>query len=157
MCIRDSNRAAQRSRLQVYNDKTEQFVVNVVQFYNGQVSEDVKLSKEHCSPESGKSLKSVKSGKSYTSRLTLSSCKAREAKVEAEKAALMQQQAEERSRKSIEPETKRIEMEIKRTQLELQHRLGFIKLEAEIEVVAAKKLQQLAKLEAFLAEQKCLN
>ena len=67
------------------------------------MSEDVKLSKEHSSPESGKSLKS---GRSFTSRLIVSSSKAREAKVQAEKAALMQQQAEERSSKSIELERK---------------------------------------------------
>ena len=79
------------------------------------------------------------------------SSKARGAKVQAEKAALMQQQAEERSRKSIELETKRIEMEIKRTQLELQHTLELTKLEAEREVVPAKNLQ-LAKLEAPLTE-----
>ena len=96
----------------------------------------------------------MKSGKSYTSRLTVSSSKAREAKVQAEKAALMQQQAEERNRKSIELETKRIEMEIKRTQLELQHGLELTKLEAEREAVAGKNLQQLTKLEAFLTEQK---
>ena len=35
-----SNRAAQRSRLQVFNDQTaEQFVVSVVEFYDNQVSE----------------------------------------------------------------------------------------------------------------------
>ena len=148
-----SNRASQRSRLQVYNDQTaEQFVVSVVEFYNNQVSEDVKLSKEHSSPVSGKSLKSVISGKRYTSSLTVFSSKARGAKVQAEKAALMQQQAEERSRKSIELETKRIEMEIKRTQLELQDRLELTKLEAEREVVPAKNLQQPAKLKASLTE-----
>ena len=87
-----SYRAAQRSRLQVCNDKNGQFVVSVVQFYNNQVSEDVKISKEHSSPECGKSLKSIKSGKSYTSKLTVFSSKAREAKVQEEKAALMQQQ-----------------------------------------------------------------
>ena len=80
------------------------------------------------------------------------SSEARGAKVQVEKAALMQQQAEERSRKSIELETKRIEMEIKRTQLELQHRLELTKLEAEREVVPAKNLQQLAKLEASLTK-----
>ena len=145
-----SNRAAQRSRQQVYNDQTaEQFVVSV---YNNQVSEDVKLSKEHSSPVSGKSLKSVKSGKRYTSRLTVFSSEARGAKVQAEKAELIQQQAEERSRKSIELETKRIEMEIKRTQLELQHTLELTKLEAEREVVPAKNLQQLDKLETPLTE-----
>ena len=73
----------------------------------------MKLSKEHSSPVSGKSFKSVKSGKSYTSRWTVFSSEARGAKVQAEKAALMQQQAEERGRKSIELETKRIEMEKK--------------------------------------------
>ena len=51
-----------------------------------------------------------------------------------------------------EVKTKKIEMEIKRTQLELQHTLELTKLEAEREVVPAKNLQQLAKLEAPLTE-----
>ena len=83
----------------------------------------------------------------------MSSSKAREAKVQAAKAALVQQQAEERSRRAVELEVKRVEMEIKRTQLELQHRLELTKLEAEKEVVAARDQAELAKLEAFLAEQ----
>ena len=142
-----SDCAAQRSRVRVYNDKIEQFVASAAEFYNSQVSEDVKLSKELSSPES------VKSGKSYASRLSVSSSKAREARVQAARAALMQQQAEERSRKSIKLEAKRIEMEIKRTQMELQHKLELTKLEAEKEVVAAKDQAQLAKLDALLAEQ----
>ena len=141
-----SDCAAQRSRVRVYNDMIEQFV-SAAEFYNSRVSEDVKLSKELSS------LESVKSGKSYASRLSVSSSKAREARVQAERAALMQQQAEERSRKSIELEAKRIEMEIKRTQMELQHKLELTKLEAEKEVVAAKDQAQLAKLDALLAEQ----
>ena len=95
----------------------------------------------------------MKSQKSYASRLSVSSSKAREAKVQAAKAALVQQQAEERSRRAVELEMKRVEMEIKRTQLELQHRLELTKLEAEREVVAARDQAELAKLEAFLAEQ----
>lgn len=142
-----SERAAQHSRVQAYNDKIEQFVVSAAEFYNNEVSEDVKVSRKHSPPES------LKSGKSYASRLSVSSSKAREAKVQAAKAALMQQQAEERSRKAIELEAKRIEMEIERTQLELQQRLELTKLEAEREVVAAKVQAQLANLEAFLAEQ----
>ena len=105
------------------------------------MSEDVKLSKELSSPES------VKSGKSYASRLSVSSSKAWEARVHAARAALMQQQAEERSRKSIELEAKGIEMEIKRTQMELQHKLELTKLEAEKDVVAAKDQAQLAKVQ----------
>ena len=142
-----SDCAAQRSRVRVYNDEIEQFVVSAAEFYNSQVSEDVKLSKELSSPES------VKSGKSYASRFSVSSSKAREARVQAARAALMQQQAEERSKKSIELEAKRIEMEIKRMQMELQHKLELTKLEAEKEVVAAKDQAQLAKLDALLAEQ----
>ena len=72
-----SDCAAQRSRVRVYNDKIEQFVVSAVEFYNSQVSENVKLSKELSSPES------VKSGKSYASRLSVSISKAREARVQA--------------------------------------------------------------------------
>ena len=69
------------------------------------------------------------------------------------KAALIQQQAEERSRRAVELEVKRVEMEIKRTEMELQHRLELTKLEAKSEIVAAKNQAELAKLEAFLAEQ----
>jgi len=46
--------------------------------------------------------------------LRLSISKAREAKVQAAKAALMQQQAEERSRRAVELQVKLAEMEIKR-------------------------------------------
>ncbi|XP_068741884.1 uncharacterized protein [Montipora capricornis] len=102
---------------------------------------------KHSQPES------VKSQKSYASRLSVSSSKAREAKVQAARAALMQQQAEERSRRVVELEVKRVQMEIKRTQLELEHRLELTKLEAAREVVAARDQAELAKLEAFLAEQ----
>ncbi|XP_068739665.1 uncharacterized protein [Montipora capricornis] len=102
---------------------------------------------KHSQPES------VKSQKSYASRLSVSSSKAREAKVQAARAALMQQQAEERSRRVVELEVKRVQMEIKRTQLELEHRIELTKLEAEREVVAARDQAELAKLEAFLAEQ----
>lgn len=142
-----SDRAAQRSRVQAYNDKIERFVVSAAAFYNNQVSADVKVSKNFSPPES------VKSAKSYASKLSVSSSKAREAKVQAAKAALMQQQAEERSRKAVELEVKRVEMEIKRSKLELQHRLKLAKLEAEREFVAAKDQAQLANLEAFLAEE----
>ena len=72
--------------------------MSAAEFYNSQVFEDVKLSKELSSPES------VKSGKSYASRLSVSSSNGREARVQAARGALMQQQAEERSRKSIELE-----------------------------------------------------
>ena len=95
----------------------------------------------------------MKSGKSYASRLSVSSSKAQEARVQAARAALMQQQAEERCRKSIELEAKRIEMELKRTQMELQQKLELTKLEAEKNVVAAKDQAQLAKLYSLLAEQ----
>ena len=61
------------------------------------------------------------------------------------KAALIQQQ--------VELEVKRVEMEIKRTEMELQHRLELTKFEAKSEIVAAKNQAELAKLEAFLAEQ----
>lgn len=83
----------------------------------------------------------------------MSSSKTHEAKVLAAKAVLMQQQAEERNRRAVELEVKRVEMEIKRTQLERQHRLELTKLEAERVVAAARDQVELAKLEAFLAEQ----
>ena len=111
-----------------------------------QLSEEIRQKEKYSHPES------VKSPKSYASRLSVSSSTAREAKVQAAKAALMQQ-AEERSRGAVELEVKRVEMEIKRTQLELQHRLELTKLEAEKKVVAARDQAELAKLEAFLAEQ----
>ena len=101
-----SDRTAQRSRVQAYNDKIEQFVVSAAAFYNNQVSADVKVLKNFSPPES------VKSAKSYASKLSVSRSKAREAKVQAAKAALMQQQAKERSRKAVELEVKKVEMEI---------------------------------------------
>ena len=90
-----SDRASRLSKVQAYNDKIEPFVVSAAEFFNNQVSEDVKALKEHSVPES------VKSGKRYASRLSVSSSKAREAKVQAAKAALIQQQAEERSKRAI--------------------------------------------------------
>jgi len=134
-------------RVQAYNDKIEQFIPDAAEFHNNQVSGEVMEKEKYSPPESGKSQKS------YGSRLSLSSSKAREAKFQAAKAALMQQQAEERSRRAVELEVKRVEMEIKRTQLELQHGLELTKLEAEKEVVAARDQAELANLEAFLAEQ----
>lgn len=81
------------------------------------------------------------------------SSRAQRAKIDAAKALLMQQQAEERSKKLVELEVKKVEMEIKRTELELQHRLELTKLEAEREVMAARDQVELANLEASLAEQ----
>ena len=142
-----SDRDTQSVRVQAYNDKIEQFILDAAEFYNNQVSEEIREKEKYSQPES------VKSQNSYASRLSVSSSKAREAKVQAAKAALVQQQAEERSRRAVELEVKRVEMEIKRTQLELQHRLELTKLEPEKEVVAARDKAELAKLEAFLAEQ----
>jgi len=142
-----SDRDTQRMRVQAYNDMIEQFIFDAAEFYNNQVSGEIMEKEKYSQAES------VKSQKSYDSRLSVSSSKAREAKVQAAKAALMQQQAEERSRRTVELEVKRVEMEIKRTQLELQHRLELTKLEAEKEVVAARDQAELANLEAFLAEQ----
>lgn len=81
------------------------------------------------------------------------SSRAQRAKIDAAKALLMQQQAEERSKKLVELEVKKVEMEIKRTELELQHQLELTKLEAEREVMAARDQVELANLEAALAEQ----
>lgn len=72
--------------------------------------------------------------------------------MEAAKAALLQQQAGERSRKMVKLEVKRVEMEIRRAELELQHRLELTKLEAEREIEAAKNQAELANLEASLTE-----
>jgi len=141
------DRDTQRIRVQAYNDKIEQSILDAAEFYNNQVSGEI-MEKDNYSP-----LESVKSQKSYHSRLSVSSSKAREAKVQAAKAALTQQQAEERSRRAVELEVKRVEMEIKRTQLELHHRLELTKLEAEKEVVAARDQAELANLEAFLGGQ----
>ena len=101
-----SDRDTQRVRVQAYNDKIEQFILDAAGFYNSQVSEEIMEKEKHSQPES------VKSQKSYGSRLSVSSSKAREAKVQAAKAALMLQQAGEKSRRAVE-------MEIKRTQLDL--------------------------------------
>ena len=133
-----SDHDTQRVRVQAYNDKIEQFILDAAVFYNNQVPEEIMEKEKHSQPES------VKSQKSYASRLSVSSSKAREVKVQAAKPALMQQQAEERSRRAVELEVKRVEMEIKRTQLDLQHRLELTKLEAEKEVVAAKDQAKLA-------------
>ena len=96
---------------------------------------------------------SVKSNGSRVSKSSVCSSRSQRAKIEAAKALLMQQQAEERSKKLVELEVKRVEMEIKRTELELQHRLELTKLEAEREVTAARNQVELANLEASLAEQ----
>ena len=102
-----SERAAQHSRVQFYDDKIEQFVLSANASYNNQVSEDVKVSKK-TSP-----MGSVNSLTIQTSKLSVSSSKAREAKIQAAKAALIQQQAEERAKKAVKLEMKKVEMEIK--------------------------------------------
>ena len=146
-----SDRAAQQSRIQEYNEKVDQFIASAAAFYNSQVLEDIKSIKE-CSPP-----ESVKSNGSRVSKSSVCSSRAQRAKIEAAKALLMQQQAEERSKKMMELEVKRVEMEIKRTELELQHRLEITKLEAEREVTAARNQVELATLEASLAEQEMSN
>lgn len=95
----------------------------------------------------------MKSNGSQVSKSSVCSSRAQRAKIDAAKALLMQQQAEERSKKLVELEVKKVEMEIKRTELELQHRLEITKLEAEREVMAARDQVELANLEASLAEQ----
>ena len=80
----------QRVRVQAYNDEIEQFILDAAEFYNNQVSEEIRQEEKYSQPES------VKSQKSYASRLSVSSLKACEAKVQAAKAALMQQQAEKK-------------------------------------------------------------
>ena len=141
-----SDRDSQRVRYKFTMIRLSKLFLN--KLHNSQVSKEIMEKEKHSQPES------VKSKKSYASRLCVSSSKAPEAKVQAAKAALMQQQAEERSRRAVELEVKRVEVEIKRTQLDLQHRLELTKLEAEKEVVAARDQAELAKLEAFLAEKK---
>ena len=139
-----NDRAAQHSRIRTFTDRIEQFVENAAVFYNNQVSEEVRVSKKVSPPGS------VKSVRSHCSQLSMCSSKAREAKAQAARAALVQQQAEEMSRKVVELEKKRIEMEITRT--ELEYRLELTKLEAEREVAAARNKAELASLEATLAE-----
>lgn len=142
-----SDRAVQQSRIQGYNERIDQFIASAAAFYNSQVLEEVKSIKE-CTPPG-----SVKSNGSRVSKSSVCSSRSQRAKIEAAKALLMQQQAEERSKKLVELEVKRVEMEIKRTELELQHRLELTKLEAEREVMAARDQVELANLEALLAEQ----
>ena len=91
--------------------------------------------------------------RSHPSKLSVFSSKPREDKIQAAKAALIQQQPEERARKAVELEMKKVEVEIKLTELELHHRLEVTKLEAEREATAAKNQAELASLEAFLIEQ----
>ena len=50
-----SDHVAQRLRIEGYNQIIEQFVVGAAAFYNSQVLEEVKLTKESCAPESVKS------------------------------------------------------------------------------------------------------
>ena len=117
---------------------------NAAVFYNNQVSEEVRVSKKVFPPGS------VRSVRSHCSQLSMCSSKAREVKVQAARAALVQQQAEEMSRKVVELEKKRIEMEIKRT--ELEYSLELTKLEADRRVAATRNEAELASLEATLAE-----
>ena len=68
--------------------------------------ESILCSNEECPPES------VKATVSPDSKSSLASSRAQRAKIKAAKAALVPQQAEERSRKMVELEVKRVEMEI---------------------------------------------
>ena len=68
-----SDRDTQRVRVQAYNDKIEQFILDAAEFYNNQVSEEITQEEKYSQ------LESVKSQKNYASRLSVSSSKAREA------------------------------------------------------------------------------
>lgn len=68
--------------------------------------ESILCSNEECPPES------VKATVSPDSKSSLASSRTQRAKIEAAKAALVPQQAEERSRKMVELEVTRVEMEI---------------------------------------------
>ena len=68
-----SDRDTQRVRVQAYNDKIEQFILDAAEFYNNQVSEEIRQEEKYSQPGS------VKSQRSYASRLSVSSSKAREA------------------------------------------------------------------------------
>ena len=71
-----SDHDTQHIRVQAYNDKTELFILDATEFYNNQVSEEIMEKEEHSQSES------VKSQKSYASRLSVSSSKAREARLQ---------------------------------------------------------------------------
>ena len=60
----------QCARVQAYNDKTELFILDAAEFYNNQVSEEIMEKEKHSQSES------VKSQKSYASRLSVSHSKA---------------------------------------------------------------------------------
>jgi len=66
-----SDRDTQRIRVQAHNDKIEQFILDATEFYNNQVSGEIMEKEKYSPPES------VKSQKSYDSRLSVSSSKAR--------------------------------------------------------------------------------
>ena len=137
---------AQEVRKRLYDDRIEHFAVEAASYFNKQVSEE--LPRVDTSSPRG----SVKSQSSRISKLSAASSRLREAKIAAEKAALVEKQTEQKRSRTIAMKVKLLELEMKQKQFEFQHQLELAKLDAEKEAEEARERTELADLEFKLAE-----
>ena len=128
------------------DDRIEHFAIEAASYFNKQVSEE--LPRVDTSSPRG----SVKSQSSRISKLSAASWRLREAKIAAEKAALVEKQTEQKRSRTIAMKVKLLELEMKQKQFEFQHQLELAKLDAEKEAEEARERTELADLEFKLAE-----
>ena len=137
---------AQEVRKRLYDERIEHFAIEAASYFNKQVSEE--LPRVDTSSPRG----SVKSQSSRISKLSAASSRLREAKIAAEKAALVEKQTEQKRSRTIAMKVKLLELEMKQKQFEFQHQLELAKLDAEKEAEEARERTELADLEFKLAE-----
>ena len=125
---------AQEVKKRLYDDRIEQ------------VSEE--LPRVNTSSPRG----SVKLQSSRTCKLSAESLRLHEAKIAAEKAALLEKQTEQKRARTIAMKFKLLELEMKQKQFEFQHQLELAKLDAEKEAEEARERTEVADLECKLAE-----
>ena len=144
---------AQEVRKRLYDERIEHFAIEAASYFNKQVSEE--LPRVDTSSPRG----SVKSQSSRISKLSAASSRLREAKIAAEKAALVEKQTEKKRSRTIAMKVKLLELEMKQKQFEFQHQLELAKLDAEKEAEEARERTELADLEFKLAEREfsCLQ
>ena len=144
---------AQEVRKRLYDERIEHFAIEAASYFNKQVSEE--LPRVDTSSPRG----SVKSQSSRISKLSAASSRLREAKIAAEKAALVEKQTEQKRLRTIAMKVKLLELEMKQKQFEFQHQLELAKLDAEKEAEEARERTELADLEFKLAEREfsCLR
>ena len=137
---------AQEVRKRLYDERIEHFAIEAASYFDKQVSEEL----PHVDTSSPRG--SVKLQSSRISKLSAASSRLREAKIAAEKVALVEKQTEQKRSRTIAMKVKLLELEMKQKQFEFQHQLELAKLDAEKEAEEARERTELADLEFKLAE-----